>query len=94
MRFAENVEHALCREITRDLFPHDVAQVFLRDVRPDAQRHWEIHQIQPVGDDEHAVDRDLDADHIVVMRWGLVRHVCPTCIRARKVPLIASSARS
>jgi hypothetical protein len=51
----------------------DVAQLQLRDVQPDAQRHREIHQVEPVGDDEHAVDGDLDTDDVVVMRWAPMR---------------------
>jgi len=71
--FAEKVEHTLCGQVTRHLLPHDVAQVLLRDVEPDPKRHREIHQVEPVGDDEHAVDGDLDADDVVVVRWVPMR---------------------
>src|SRR5262245_15624087 len=88
--FAEKVEHALRGQVASHLLPHDVAQFHLRDVQPDAQRHWEIHQVEPVGDDEHAVDGDLDADDVVVVRWR-PGHACPTRICLRKALLIASS---
>ncbi len=94
VRFAEKIEHTLCGQVASHLFPHDVAQFHLRDIQPDPQRHREVHQLEAVGDDEHAVDGDLDADDIVAMRWGLMRHVCPVCICSRKAPLIASSAWS
>jgi hypothetical protein len=94
VRFAEKIEHALRGQVASDLFPHDVAQFDLRDIQPDAQCHWEVHQVEPVSDDEHAVDGDLDTDDVVVMRWGSMRHVCLTCICVRKVLVIASSADS
>src|SRR4051812_13263581 len=94
VRFAENVEHALRGQVACHLLPHDVAQVFLRDVQPDAQCHWEVHQVEPVGDDEHAVDGDLDTDHVVVVRWDLVHHACPVCVRVRMALFAAPSAWS
>ena len=71
VRFAENVQHALCGQVTCHLLPHDVAQFLLWNVQPDAQRHWEIHQVEPVCDDEHSVDGDLDTDDIVVVGFGI-----------------------
>src|SRR6476660_9256874 len=94
VRFAEKIENTLCGQVASHLLPHDVAQFHLRDIQPDPQRHREVHQLEAVGDDEHAVDGDLDADDIVAMRWGLMRHVCPVCICSRKASLIASSAWS
>jgi hypothetical protein len=85
--FAEEVKHALCGQVALHLFPHGVAQFFLGDVQPDAQRHWEVHQVQPVGDDEHAVDGDLDAYHVIEMCWR-TGHICPVCVRVRKIPVI------
>jgi hypothetical protein len=90
MGFAEQVEHALCGQVAPDLFPHNVAQIFLGDVGSDAQRHREVHQMEFVGDDQHAVDGDLDAYHVVEMRWR-TGHICPVCIRARKTTVIAAS---
>jgi hypothetical protein len=71
--FAEKVEHTLCGQVARHLLPHDVTQVLLRDIQPDAKRHGEVRQVEPVGDDEHAVDRDLDADDVVVVRRAPMR---------------------
>jgi hypothetical protein len=73
MGFAEKIEHALCSQVARHLLPHDVAQVLLRDVQPDAKRHREIRQVKPVGDDEHAVDGDLDTDDVVIVRRAPMR---------------------
>jgi hypothetical protein len=65
MRRPEDVEHTLGGEIAGYLFPHDVAQFQLRDVGSDPERRRELHHVEPVGDDEHAVDRDLDRDDVV-----------------------------
>ncbi|MBP1818395.1 hypothetical protein J3E61_001958 [Mycobacterium sp. OAE908] len=88
MGFTEQVEHALCGQVTPDLFPHDVAQIFLRDVGPDAQRDGEVHQMEFVRDDEHAVDGDLNTHHVVEMCWR-TGHICPVCVDARKTTVIA-----
>ena len=69
--FAEDVEHALCRQVPSHPLPHDVAQLRLRDVQPDAHSdRRKLHQAEPVGDDEHAVDGDLDPDDVVVCASG------------------------
>ncbi|AGZ54242.1 hypothetical protein MKAN_14480 [Mycobacterium kansasii ATCC 12478] len=65
MRVAVVVQHALRGEVTPHLVPDDFPQIVLRDVRPDAQRHWEIDQVQPVREYQHAIDGDLDADDVV-----------------------------
>ena len=59
------VEHPLRGEVPLHLVPDQVAQVLLRDVRPDPERRREFDQMQPVGDHQHAVDGHLYADDVV-----------------------------
>src|SRR4029078_7238142 len=94
--FAENIQHALGGELSRDLLPDDVAQLRLGDVHPNPQLRLKLRLSQAVGEDEHPVDGDLHRDDVIDMRDVATRglrtthgHIVSTC--PSSAPPIASS---
>lgn len=67
VRIAERGEDALGGEVTGDLLGDDAALVLVGNVGPDPERQREVHQVQQVRDDEHAVDGHFDTHHVVVV---------------------------
>src|SRR5882757_6485469 len=97
MGLAEHGQHTLRDEVSGHLIPHHVSQVELRNVGPDSQRWRELHDVEFVGDDEHAIDGDLDADDVIDV-WGVLsgapRRGHRVCIRSPRRPPASPSTLS